>query len=429
MTIKEKVFWHDTVEMPTNEHLNALPLKVDLAVIGGGIPGLAAALQLARGGINVAVLEAETIGWGASSRNGGMALTGLKLDAEVVEARYGSELTRQLFEDSVASLATVEQVINQEHIECGFARTGHLLVANKPTHYAALQREAEWYEQHFNHITRVIPKQELSSEIGSQVYFGGLVDETSAGLNPAQYVAGLAKAVERSGALLCPKTWVTQLEKVSTGFKLKTQRGELVANQVLVTTGGYTGAATPQLRRRIIPIGSYIIATQPLPESLATQLIPHQRMVFDYKHYLNYFRLSADHRMVFGGRAAFFPETGSSIRTSAEILRREMVHVYPQIKDCEVEYAWGGTLDFAFDQMPHAGQLEGVYYALGFAGHGVALGTHLGMRLADAILKGTVRELPYNAYAFPTAPLGLYNGRPWFLPLIGLWHRILDWMY
>ena len=201
------------------------------------------------------------------------------------------------------------------------------------------------------------------------------------------------------------------------------------ARQVLVTTGGYTGTATPLLHRRIIPIGSYIIATQPLAENLARELIPHRRMVFDYKHFLNYYRLSADNRMVFGGRAAFFPETSSTIRRSAGILRQEMVHVFPQLKDIQVEYAWGGTLDFAFDQMPHAGELQGMYYVLGFAGHGVALGTHLGMRMADAILDGTVKELPYCAYHFPTAPLGLYNGKPWFLPLIGLWHRVLDWLY
>jgi glycine/D-amino acid oxidase-like deaminating enzyme len=248
-------------------------------------------------------------------------------------------------------------------------------------------------------------------------------------LNPAQYVTGLAKAAERAGVNLVSKAWVTHTEKTASGFKLKTRWGELTASQVLITTGGYTGAATPQLRRRIIPIGSYIIATQPLPESLAHQLIPHRRMIFDYRHFLNYYRLSADNRMVFGGRAAFFPETGSTIRSSARILRQEMVHVFPQLAGCEVEYAWGGTLDFAFDQMPHAGKLDGIYYALGFAGHGVALGTHLGVRLANAIVDDKVNELPYNIYRFPTAPLGLYNGRPWFLPLIGLWHRILDWIY
>ena len=429
MQLKEKVYWHDTTNMPSDQNLQELPARVDYVVVGAGIPGLSAARQLAKRGASVAVLEAETIGWGASSRNGGMALTGLKLDAAVVETRYGHDLTRQLFDDSLASLETVAQIIQQEAIECGFARTGHLLVANKPAHYEAMQKEADWYHQHFNHVTLLVPKGELQGEIASKVYFGGMVDETSAGLNPAQYTVGLANAAARASVQLFPRARLIQIEKITAGYKLKTLRGEIIAGQVLVTTGGYTKAATPQLQNRIIPIGSYIIATQPVSEALARELIPHNRMVFDYRHFLNYYRFSADHRMVFGGRAAFFPETSSSIRTSAEILQREMVHVFPQLSDAQVEYAWGGTLDFAFDQMPHAGQIAGIYYALGFAGHGVALGTHLGLRMADAILDGTVSALPYAAYPFPTAPLGLYNGRPWFLPLIGLWHRILDWIY
>ena len=426
--LKEKVYWHETTTMPAGEDLIDLAPNVDLAVIGAGIPGLAATYQAAKRGTSVALLEAETIGWGASSRNGGMALTGLKLDAQVVEARYGHDLTRQLFEDSLASLNTVEQIVGQEKIECAFRRTGHLLVANKPAHYEALQHEVEWSARNFNHHTRCIPRGELQAEIGSGVYYGGLVDEISAGLNPAQYVVGLAGAAGRAGAMLYSHAKLTQIEKASGGYKLKTQRGEMVAKNVLVTTGGYTGTATPQLQRRIIPIGSYIIATQPLPESLARQLIPYNRMVFDYKHFLNYYRLSADHRLIFGGRAAFFPETSSTIRTSAQILQREMIYVFPQLKDVQVEYAWGGTLDFAFDQMPHTGQLNGIYFALGFAGHGVALGTHLGVKMADAILDGQVKELPYSSYPFPSAPLGLYNGKPWFLPFIGAWHRILDWI-
>jgi glycine/D-amino acid oxidase-like deaminating enzyme len=429
MVLKERIFWHDTTQMPGDDTLEELPAKSDGVVVGGGIPGLAAALQLARRGASVTVLEAQTIGWGASSRNGGMALTGLKLDAAVVEKRYGVELTRQLFDDSIASLVTVERIVQRENITCEFARSGHLLVANKPAHYEALQNEAEWYAQHFNHITRTIPKNELHSEIGSDVYHGGLVDETSAGLNPAQYVVGLAKAAERAGARLYPNARLRRIERSSTGYKLYSERGETTAEKVLVTTGGYTSSATPILQRRIIPIGSYIIATSPITTELRHELIPHDRMVFDYRHFLNYYRFSADNRMIFGGRAAFFPETASSIRNSAEILRKEMIYVFPQLKETAVEYAWGGTLDFAFDLMPHAGQLNGLYYALGFAGHGVALGSHLGTIMADAILDDKVAELPYNAYPFPEAPLGLYNGKAWFLPLIGLWHRILDWLY
>jgi glycine/D-amino acid oxidase-like deaminating enzyme len=150
-------------------------------------------------------------------------------------------------------------------------------------------------------------------------------------------------------------------------------------------------------------------------------------MIFDYKHYLNYFRLW-DHRLIFGGRAAFFPETSGTIRRSADILQREMVNVYPQLKDVRVEYAWGGTLDFAFDMMPHVGEMDGIYYSLGYAGHGVAMATYLGKTVAEAMLKGNIKEHPFAAFDFPSAPLGLYTGFPWFLPLAGAWHKILDWV-
>jgi glycine/D-amino acid oxidase-like deaminating enzyme len=175
-----------------------------------------------------------------------------------------------------------------------------------------------------------------------------------------------------------------------------------------------------------MPIGSYIIATEPLYHKLARQLSPHNRMIFDFKHFLHYFRLSDDNRMVFGGRAAFFPENQQTVRRSADILRREMVEVFPQLRDVEVEYAWGGTLGFTFDLMPHAGERDGVFYALGYAGHGVAMATYLGKTVAEAMLAGSIKEHPFSAYPFPGAPLGLYNGIPWFLPLVGAWHRFLD---
>jgi glycine/D-amino acid oxidase-like deaminating enzyme len=150
-------------------------------------------------------------------------------------------------------------------------------------------------------------------------------------------------------------------------------------------------------------------------------------MIFDSMHYLNYFRLW-DHRMIFGGRAAFFPETKKTIQRSAEILRQEMIEVYPQLRDVKIEYVWGGTLDFAFDMMTHAGEADGIYYSLGYAGHGVAMATYLGKTVAEAILKGNIKEHPFNLFPFPPAPLGLYNGFPWFLPFAGAWHKILDWV-
>ncbi|HTQ87610.1 MAG TPA: FAD-binding oxidoreductase, partial [Candidatus Solibacter sp.] len=203
--------------------------------------------------------------------------------------------------------------------------------------------------------------------------------------------------------------------------------GSVWAREVFVATSGYTGAATPELRRRVVPIGSYIIATEPLPAGLAAELVPRGRMIFDSKYFLHYFRLTPDGRMLFGGRAAFFPETERTIRRSAEILRRDMVRVYPQLAQSPVEYAWGGTLDFTFDMLPHAGTLDGLHFALGYAGHGVAMATYLGTKMAAAIA-GENPALPFALVPFPGAPLGLYNGRPWFLPLASAWYRLLDFV-
>jgi glycine/D-amino acid oxidase-like deaminating enzyme len=176
-----------------------------------------------------------------------------------------------------------------------------------------------------------------------------------------------------------------------------------------------------------VPIGSYIIVTEPLPERLAAHVSPRNRMIYDSKNYLYYYRLTPDRRMLFGGRAAFFPETENTIRTSAEILRRGMMEVYPQLRDTKVEYVWGGTLDFAFDILPHAGQLDGMYFSVGYAGHGVAMSTYLGAKMAELILDGQDQN-PFSGLTFPGAPLGLYRGKPWFLPLAGVWYRFLDWV-
>lgn len=423
----QQIYWHTTVQMPNDSNLIPLPEKVDVAIIGGGYTGLSAAWTLAKHNLTVAVLEANTIGWGASSRNGGMVLTGLKLGMQSVMKKYGREIAKRLFQCSLDAIATVEEIIQEETIDCGFARYGHLLTANKPKHYAALQEEVEFMEREFNHKTRLISRPQQHTEIGSDIYHGALLDECSGGLNPAQYVTGLAGLAERSGASLHARARVTKLERRGRRFFIETERGSLRAESVLVGTSGYTGKVTQKLQMKVIPIGSFIIATERLSDDLVKELIPKGRMIFDYKHYLNYFRLW-DNRLIFGGRAAFFPETPDTIQRSAEILRREMIQVYPQLKDAQVEYVWGGTLDFAFDRMTHVGEIDGVYYSLGYAGHGVAMATYLGKTVAEAIVKGNIKEHPFASFPFSSAPLGLYNGFPWFLPFAGAWHKILDWV-
>ncbi len=427
MTLKTQTFWLDTVTMPTTDGARPLPEKVDVAVIGSGFTGLSAALALAKRGARVIVLEAEMIGWGASSRNGGMALTGMKLGLSKVLSRYGREAACRMFAASLAAIDCLEQIVTEEGIECDFSRSGHLEVACKPAHFEHFARGAALMAREFNHQVRLVPKDELRSEIGSDIYYGGFVDEKSAGVNPARYVAGLARAAQKAGAELYERARVERVERDGTTLKVRTKRGDLRAAEVVVGTSGYTGRATPSLQEKIVPIGSYIIVTEPLGEDLARAVSPRSRMIFDSKNFLYYFRLTPDRRMLFGGRAAFFPETATTVRESAEILRRGMVGVYPQLRDVKVEYVWGGTLDFAFDMMPHAGKMDGLHYALGYAGHGVAMATYLGTQLAAAI-SGETSDNPFAHIPFPGAPLGLYNGVPWFLPFVGAWYRFLDWI-
>jgi glycine/D-amino acid oxidase-like deaminating enzyme len=430
MQFNDSNYWLTTASVPQGTR-GELPQQTDVAVIGGGFTGLSAARTLAKRGINVVVLEANSVGWGASSRNGGMVLTGLKLRPETLAERYGIELTRKMYAASLESITLVEQIVRHENIACDFSRCGHLEVACKPSHFDSYDRSVETIAKEFNHQLRIVPRDRLADEIGSSIYFGGIVDETSAGLNPGRYVAGLALAATNAGAVIYDNAAVRQITPTSRNgsraYELQTSRGNISADDVFVATSGYTSDATPALRKKIIPIGSFIITTEKLPDALARELSPRNRMIYDSKHFLYYYRLTPDNRMLFGGRAAFFPETKDTIRRSAEILRRGMVQVFPQLRDTKIAYAWGGTLDFCFDTMPHAGKMDGIYYALGYAGHGVAMATYLGAKIAEQIC-GDDAEIPFSSIPFPGAPLGLYNGRPWFLPFAGAYYKVLDWI-
>jgi glycine/D-amino acid oxidase-like deaminating enzyme len=428
MPLQEHNYWLTTTNFPTAE-TRPLPDFTDVAVIGAGFTGLSAARTLAKRGAKVVVLEAETIGWGASSRNGGMVLTGMKLGVNKLISMYGRELTQRMYAASLETIDCVEQIIREEAIDCDFARCGHLEVACKQKHFDGYARQAEVIEREFNHKLRVVEKNELNTEIGSAIYYGGVVDEVSAGLNPARYVSGLARAAISAGAKIFEHTLVKTLQReprhAKSGWKITTSCGALWAREVFVATSGYTGRATPTLQKKIVPIGSFIVTTEVLPEALAREVSPRNRMIYDSKNYLYYYRLTPDRRMLFGGRAAFFPENDQTIRRSAEILRRGMVDVYPQLRDARIECVWGGTLDFAFDIMPHAGQIDGMYYALGYAGHGVAMATYQGQKMA-ALIAGDKPENPFVGIPFPGAPLGLYDGKPWFLPFAGAWYKFLD---
>ncbi|HXR33788.1 MAG TPA: FAD-binding oxidoreductase [Verrucomicrobiae bacterium] len=431
MSIKESNYWLETLRESPKGSAGPLPESVDVAILGGGFCGLSAARTLAKRGVRVALLEAETFGWGASSRNGGMVLTGMKLAVPTLIGRYGREAVQRMYAASLEGIDLVEQIVREEVIDCHFSRCGHLEVACKQAHFDAYAEAAQQIRREFHHELRIVPRGELRAEIGAEIYFGGLVDETSAGLNPAQFVSGLAKAAQRAGACLFDHARVRRVSPQTAAgtrtFRVETLRGTLMAREVILATGAYTTGTTPALRKKIIPIGSYIIATEVLDEELARELSPRGRMIYDSRHFLYYYRLAPDNRMLFGGRAAFFPESESTVRESAELLHHGMIGVFPQLRDVKVEYVWGGTLDFASDAMPHSGKIGGLYFASGFAGHGVAAATWMGAKLASVIC-GDVDDNPFSKIAFPGAPLGLRSGNTWALPLAGLYYRVLDWL-
>ncbi len=279
--LQEYNYWLTTAEFPKTNPVRPLPERVDVAVIGAGFTGLSAARTLAQRGASVAVMESETIGWGASSRNGGMVLTGMKLGVNKLISTYGRDLTRRMYAASLATIDCVEQIVHEENIECDFSRCGHLEVACKQKHFDDYARQAEVVEREFNHQLRVVQKNDLSSEIGSKIYYGGMVDEVSAAVNPALYVAGLARAAIKAGAEIYEHASAQRIGRAARngeqGWSITTGRGTLWAKDVFVGTSGYTGKVTPTLRKKIIPIGSYIITTEVLPEALARELSPRNQ--------------------------------------------------------------------------------------------------------------------------------------------------------
>jgi glycine/D-amino acid oxidase-like deaminating enzyme len=332
-----------------------------------------------------------------------------------------------------AALASVEhtaELIRTHDIQCDFTRCGHLEVACTPAQYARYAVLADDLARDFGTRLRVVPPNELAGEIGSRAYAGGIVDDRSGGLHPARYVAGLARTAMSAGAQIYERTAVTRITPASRdgarGYDVTAGQHRIFAPDVVIATGAYTDAAAPALRRRIIPIGSFIIATEPLPDALARELSPRNRMIFDSRHFLHYYRLTPDNRMLFGGRAAFFPASDRTIARSAAILRRDLVSVFPQLADTKVTHAWGGTLDFCFDTMPHICRLGGMYTAAGFAGHGVAMATYAGALMA-AHLRGEPMDNPFAGIPFRGAPPALHSAVKWGLPLVAAWYKLQDW--
>jgi glycine/D-amino acid oxidase-like deaminating enzyme len=417
----ERCLWTDTSPLPRFPAA-PLPRSTDVAIIGGGYTGLSAARCLARRGADATVLERYTVGWGASGRNGGFVLPGFKPEMEELDRRLGAHRAAAMFQLSLDGIAFLEDLIQQERIACDFTRCGAVTLAAKPGHVRALEESGRFLRDRLSYETELLGRADLGREIGSTRYYGALLDPRGCSLQPAKYVSGLAEAAARAGARLCEGTEVTRIRRVNGRFEITTSGGVLWAREVLAATNGYTPPALPALRRRVIPIGSYQIATEPLDPAIAERLVPRGRVFSDTKNLLYYFRLSPDRRMVFGGRASFTP---TSPRRSAAILRAGMREVFPELDHTRIEYTWSGKVAYPVDHLPHAGRFEGIHYAMGYCGHGVALATYLGARMGE-VLAGSGEVPDLGTDGFRAVPL--FYGVPWFLPFVGGYYRIRDWV-
>ena len=415
---RERPFWWDRITPPSVPELN-LPQEVDAVVVGAGYTGLGAAIELARLGRSVLILEKHELGFGASTRNGGMIHPGVKLELDELFRKLGP-VGRRVYDFTVEAFLAAEKLFEEEAIDCDYRRSGHVYLASRPSHVESLRSIERLYRERLQQAATFVPRDALSEEIGSDAFHGGVVVELSGGLDPAKFHAGLAAIAIRSGVSIAEDTPALRLTPRSTGgFEIETPRDTVRARNVIVATNGYRDGLVPWLRRRVVPIGSYIIATEPLDPKAAGALNPNGRMYFDSKNFLNYWRLSPDGRFLFGGRASFAPTTVAEAR---DTLYRQMLVAHPQLEGVGVERAWGGKVGFTFDRIPHAGVRDGVHFALGYCGTGVALASHLG-RCVGAWVAGGERP-PVAEPRFPPLPGGGSAER--LLPFAGLYYQLRD---
>lgn len=417
-------YWKETA--PAFVGGSAAPVSghYDVAVIGAGFTGLGAARKLAKEGRRVIVLEARQIGFGASGRNGGHLNNGIAHSYLHAVGMFGEARARTMYRAFDQGIETIERIIAEEGIACDFRRSGKLKLASKPAHFDGIAQNYKAIHPQVDRETELLTRADLSREIGSDAFHGAILMKKSAMMHMGRFVVGLAEAAARHGAEIHENTPVTARRQVGKAWELTTPKGKVLADKVFLATGAYTTQAFGYFRRRIVPVGSFLLATRPLSAAEVATTLPGNRTCVTSLNVGNYFRLSPDNRLIFGGRARFSARSDQqSDAKSGAILRAALAGIFPHLGDIAVDYCWGGLVDMTKDRFPRAGQADGVYFSMGYSGHGAQIATHMGEIMAD-LMTGRINRNPWAEIPWHAVPG--HFGQPWFLPLVGAYYKLLD---
>jgi len=414
-------YWWERSPRPELEPAD-LPRRVDVAIVGSGYTGLNAALVTARSGRSTAIFDAEDAGFGCSTRNGGQISTSIKPGLAELSRRHGRETGLRIAREGQNALDWIADFTREENLDCDFQETGAFHAAHSEKAFKKLVSEVQNQPTEVRIPARVVSRAEQHSELGTDAYHGGVVFERHASLDPGRYHQQLLERVLSIGVNVHAHCPVDAIEKNGNGFRVKTRRGVVEARDVVIATNGYTGQVTPWHRRRVIPIGSYIIATDAIETALMDQLMPTDRILSDTRKVVYYYRPSPDRsRVLFGGRVSC---SETDPRKSAPLLKRDLVALFPELENVGISHSWMGFVAYTFDTLAHAGTYGGMHYAMGYCGSGVSMASYLGMRVGQQVLGLKEGRTGTNDIVFPTRPL--YNGKPWFLSAAVSYYRWRD---
>lgn len=398
-------------------------LNVDICVVGAGLTGLSTALNLAEWGYSVAVLEASRVGWAASGRNGGQIISGFACSIDTFSLYLSENEVQQIWSMGLETLAIIKGHVKKYHIDCALT-PGYFTAATKPRHADRLRHWRDEASQRFSHDRfRYVECREIGQYIQSSRYLGGLFDPDSGHLHPLNYTLGIARAAHSNGVRIFENSCVTHLSNVSNGHIVETANGTIRAQYVVLACNTYLGTLAPNIACKIMPVGTYIIATEPLGKVRAKVLIPAQIAVCDSRFVLDYFHLAPDTRLIWGGKASYSTRTP---RNLDQAMRRDMLKTFPQLRDLKIDYAWGGFVDITMNRAPHFGRIAPtIYFAQGFSGHGINTTGLAGKLIAEAIHGQATRFDLFGKIHHRDFPGGTTLNTP-ILMLAMAWHRMKD---